>query len=607
MALLPDFPSPSPIPQEEGYIRQTLPSPSPFSRSSCTHSSLSESRTRSSKQAEIDLTSDDEVQIVRAQFNSMNVDLKPPAMSEECSSYTHYTHSSSSKSSAKYRSSRDSKHNHDSKQRRKQSEIIDRMLTISYTRGSRDAIDMTVTYDDEEEEVQFICTRYDSSDSASITIDLTGEPSISSMSDSSSSVNDCIAEFEQMNMRTINKFKINKERFNDMTKKIKTILSAKRNLQITNAQYEERTVCLCISLCDVIRQTIMNKEGHSDKDPPTILICSATRNSALYIYRLIDSVLPGLARIVTGSYGLCHTSYGAHSIISATPGKLIYLLKTKQICLGNVSCMVMEQADMLINSDSLRSQMKTISNYLSPGRWIRLIWVASSSDYPKEDMETTSVLDYSKERMDIIRRKKHFFKRGHGDTLDDLKKILQWLQHRRIERVVVFFATKYRLRKVLKLLMRDKRHCKIQHIDHICGDHPVIQREQILNSFFNNQTRDGFSILLSTDLISGSIVMDAHGTSAINYDFSNYWPLKSYLDRCSNMQHVFSLSLTRQLRQSLSKSKIEMVDFEMQRCRDRRDRNKSRERRREPQREGYRSRRYHGYNRYHRYHRRSLF
>eukprot|EP01083_Nonionella_stella_P022149 61242_1 len=148
MALLPDFPSPSPIPQEEGYIRQTLPSPSPFSRSSCTHSSLSESRTRSSKQAEIDLTSDDEVQIVRAQFNSMNVDLKPPAMSEECSSYTHYTHSSSSKSSAKYRSSRDSKHNHDSKQRRKQSEIID------------------LTYDDEEEEVQFICTRYDSSDSA---------------------------------------------------------------------------------------------------------------------------------------------------------------------------------------------------------------------------------------------------------------------------------------------------------------------------------------------------------------------------------------------------------------------------------------------------------
>lgn len=263
---------------------------------------------------------------------------------------------------------------------------------------------------------------------------------------------------------------------------------------------------------------ILYKEKINEKGPSMVkaLILTPTRELAVQIAESFE---------VYGRYtGLRHTAiFGGVSqgpqtnalrsgvdIIVATPGRLLDLMNQKHIDLSHLKMLVLDEADRMLDMGFSHDVKKIISR-LTPKRQTLLF----SATMPKEitkmvnsilknpvKIEVTPVSS----TVDTIEQTIYFVDRRDKKSL-----LIQLLQNRLIDSVLVFTRTKHGADKVAKDLTKFKIAAQAIH-----GDKSQAARQIALNNFKSKRTR----VLVATDIAARGI--DVQELSyVINFDLPN--------------------------------------------------------------------------------------
>jgi ATP-dependent RNA helicase RhlE len=264
----------------------------------------------------------------------------------------------------------------------------------------------------------------------------------------------------------------------------------------------------------VLQQLAASKERALPKSPRA-LVLAPTRELAVQIARSFDTYGRGLGlRLCTVVGGL---GYGRQietlsrgvDILVATPGRLLDLVERGNVKLGNVTFLVLDEADRMFDMGFIRDVRRIVSS-VSKQRQTLLF----SATMPGDVAKLASEVLKNPERVEIAPQ-------GQGRAVDKIDQRVYFvnsatkrallshlLSDAALERVIVFTRTKRGANRVAEAL--EDRGVSSEAIH---GNKSQNARQKALDNFSRGKAR----VLVATDLASRGI--DVNGvTHVINYE-----------------------------------------------------------------------------------------
>jgi ATP-dependent RNA helicase RhlE len=264
----------------------------------------------------------------------------------------------------------------------------------------------------------------------------------------------------------------------------------------------------------VLQQLAASKERALPKSPRA-LVLAPTRELAVQIARSFDTYGRGLGlRLCTVVGGL---GYGRQietlargvDILVATPGRLLDLVERGNVKLGNVTFLVLDEADRMFDMGFIRDVRRIVSS-VSKQRQTLLF----SATMPGDVAKLASEILKNPERVEIAPQ-------GQGRAVDKIDQRVYFvnsatkrallshlLSDAALERVIVFTRTKRGANRVAEAL--EDRGVSSEAIH---GNKSQNARQKALDNFSRGKAR----VLVATDLASRGI--DVNGvTHVINYE-----------------------------------------------------------------------------------------
>lgn len=258
---------------------------------------------------------------------------------------------------------------------------------------------------------------------------------------------------------------------------------------------------------------ILNKLQEDQKDPQSLVLCP-TRELAEQVAKEIRTFARSLKNIkivtICGGTAEFHQekslSYGSH-IIVGTPGRVLRLLKKETLNLDNISTLVLDEADRMLDM-GFQKEIREIERNIPKERQSLLFsatFPLSIADLSKEIQNDAIQIKVDTELDDSIIDESFYNLESHKDKNDALLAILGQIKP---ERFIVFCKTKQITDSVVKFLRREG-----VVVAGIHGDVEQNERTAVLTMFKNNS----LSALVATDVAARGI--DVKELSAvINYD-----------------------------------------------------------------------------------------
>ena len=253
---------------------------------------------------------------------------------------------------------------------------------------------------------------------------------------------------------------------------------------------------------------------NADKDSPAVLILCPTRELALQAYEEIRKFAK-YKRIVKpcAVYGgasmekqIFQLKRGANIIIG-TPGRIMDHMRRRTLKLGNLRCVILDEADEMLNM-GFREDIESILSDVPKERQTVLF----SATMPAEIMAITEKfqrdpvhikIKAAQKTVDLIEQ--YYFEVAMGRKTDALRLLLTAYSP---ASSMVFCNTRAMVDQLTEELQKNGFRASGLH-----GDMKQAQRTQVMNSFKNKAT----DILVATDVAARGI--DVSGIDAVfNYD-----------------------------------------------------------------------------------------
>lgn len=254
--------------------------------------------------------------------------------------------------------------------------------------------------------------------------------------------------------------------------------------------------------------------GHAKgKQGPLMLVITPTRELAQQIGSVAEEIAVSTHhRIVTVVGGLSYKpqidrlSRGCDVLI-ATPGRLIDLMEQKAVHLGNVSVLVLDEADRMLDMGFLPA-VKKIVNATPKDRQTLLFSatidksILSVAGSLMDDPATVEIA----RKGDVAQTVDHYIIRVPQSVKPDLIKAV--LKEKGFSRVIVFARTRSRADSTCRRLRREGYNVEAIH-----SDRSQNQRKRALDRF----SKGDVNIITATDVLARGIDVD-EVDYVINYD-----------------------------------------------------------------------------------------
>jgi len=274
-----------------------------------------------------------------------------------------------------------------------------------------------------------------------------------------------------------------------------------------------KTAAFVIPILQNLYNEKMNEKGQRK---PKALILSPTRELAIQIGESLAAYgrFTGLKyAVIYGGVSQVPQTNSLRSgvdIIVATPGRLLDLMSQKYINFSSLKILVLDEADRMLDMGFVHD-MKRIFVQLPTARQTLLF----SATMPQEILKLVGSilknfvkinLTPASTTVDAIKQSVYFVERKDKKTL-----LLQLLNNRKLDSVLIFTRTKHGADKVARDLVKQKIAAQSVH-----GDKSQGARQQALSNFKAKRTR----VLVATDIAARGI--DVQELShVINFDLPN--------------------------------------------------------------------------------------
>ena len=263
-------------------------------------------------------------------------------------------------------------------------------------------------------------------------------------------------------------------------------------------------------------QRLATAPGAGPGAKATALILAPTRELAAQIGDCIRDYSKGMGRrytVIFGGVGQRPQVQALHrglDIIVATPGRLLDLIEQGHCKLDNVSYLVLDEADRLLDMGFM-PHIRRILRQLPKQRQSLLF----SATMPKELESLANELLNSPERIDIAPKAVTVDRVDqrllHVDTSNKLNVLSDLLREDAVRSAIVFTRTKHRANKVAEQLEKQGIGAEAIH-----GNKSQGARQRALSRF-----RDGKAwVLVATDIAARGIDIDGV-THVFNYELPN--------------------------------------------------------------------------------------
>ncbi|HTH52183.1 MAG TPA: DEAD/DEAH box helicase [Pyrinomonadaceae bacterium] len=257
---------------------------------------------------------------------------------------------------------------------------------------------------------------------------------------------------------------------------------------------------------------ILHKLGNTNARETTVLVLTPTRELA----NQIDTACRQFAAKNLRSTAIIGgTGYKAQmnalrqrpNILIATPGRLIDYLEQGVVDLKQITTLVLDEADRMLDMGFLPA-MKRIVGMLKSDRQTLLFSATMSNDIEKiahAMMRQPEYISVSRRGNAAVTIEQTAYP---VDQASKLQLLLDLLERQKLERVLVFTRTKRGADRVGHILEKRDHKSNIIH-----GDRSQSQREAALRGFKSGKT----NVLVATDVAARGIDIDSVG-HVINYD-----------------------------------------------------------------------------------------
>ncbi len=249
---------------------------------------------------------------------------------------------------------------------------------------------------------------------------------------------------------------------------------------------------------------------------PSALIVTPTRELAAQIVESVrvygkGSGLRPLAIYGGASRNRQITDLGSHpDIVVATPGRLLDLISDGYLNLQNVSYLVLDEADRMLDMGFIPA-VRTIIGMMPANRQTALFSATMPSaiqSLANELLNKPVRIQAEAGELKIDRIAQSVM---YVDQTDKLELLPRLIRERQMFRVLVFTRTKHRARKVEKILAKQNLPS-----DSIHGDKSQAARTRALGNFKSGKVQ----VLVATDVASRGIDVDDI-THVINFELPN--------------------------------------------------------------------------------------
>ncbi len=263
-----------------------------------------------------------------------------------------------------------------------------------------------------------------------------------------------------------------------------------------------------------IYQRLLEEPGDSARGPQAIIV-APTRELASQIAAdaaLLGKYLPFRSALIHGGvgYGGQRRALAAHAdLVIGTPGRLIDLIRSRELRLGNIRFAVIDEADRMFDMGFLKD-LRYILRRLPPiDRRQTMLFSATLSirvlELAYEHMNSPVLITVDPERVTVEGVDQTLF---HVASREKLPLLLGLLKTEEWTRVLIFCNTKAEVRRLSKSLSLNGFRAT-----GLSSDITQRKRQQIVNAF----KRGEIPILVATDVASRGLHVEDI-SHVINYD-----------------------------------------------------------------------------------------
>ncbi len=246
------------------------------------------------------------------------------------------------------------------------------------------------------------------------------------------------------------------------------------------------------------------------------LVVTPTRELALQIYEVARDVSRHTGHTVAAIYG--GVGYEPQrkalkkgvDILVATPGRLLDLIGSRDIDLGKVEVLVLDEADRMLDM-GFWPQVRKILVHVPERRQNMLF--SATMDEPVLRVIGATLKDPA--RVDVAPPATPIEAIVQTvypvNMLQKTDLLVHLIEQQDLQRTLVFMRTKHRAERVAKALDRHQIRCAVIH-----GNRTQSQRQHALDGFKNGKYR----VLVATDIVARGIDVD-NISHVVNYDVPN--------------------------------------------------------------------------------------
>jgi ATP-dependent RNA helicase RhlE len=263
----------------------------------------------------------------------------------------------------------------------------------------------------------------------------------------------------------------------------------------------------------ILQNLYLEKQRQQSRRSIKALVLAPTRELALQIHENFIEYGKNLDIRTTVIYGGVPQSKQVRAlnlgvdILVATPGRLLDLIQQRKLTLSNVSYLVLDEADRMLDMGFVRDVKKIVAMVKKERQTMFF-----SATMPKSIMSLANeilnkpvrvMVSPEEEMVDKIRQSVYYVNKKKKIDL-----LIELLENRELKSVLVFSRTKHGANNIVKLL--DQAHIRSEAIH---GNKSQGARQKALKLFKTKKIR----VLVATDIAARGIDVDEL-SHVINYD-----------------------------------------------------------------------------------------